>query len=253
MPLGLVARLEEIDLKTVETSSGKPVVQYRGRLMPLIGMTEAPLQLAKDGRQPVLVFADRERSMGLVVDEILDIVEDRINVEISAKKPGILGTSVIKGTAMDIIDTGYYLTQAFGDWFIANNQAETAGHVPQILVIDDSAFFRNLLTPILSAAGFEVTALESATEALARRDEGQMFDLIVSDIDMPGMNGLDFVKQARSGGEWIKLPIIALTARASEVDAAKGKAAGFTEYVPKFDRDQIVATVKEVLNRQPKE
>ena len=79
VPLALIARLEEVDLTKVERSGGQHVVQYRGQLMPLIPM-QPDMELAKEGRQPVLVFSDRERSMGLVVDEIIDIIEDRMNV-----------------------------------------------------------------------------------------------------------------------------------------------------------------------------
>src|ERR1044071_6990700 len=72
VPLALVARLEEIERKTIERSNDRWVVQYRGQLMPLIPMShEQEMGGEKEGRQPVLVFADREKSMGLMVDEIV--------------------------------------------------------------------------------------------------------------------------------------------------------------------------------------
>ena len=81
-------------------------------LVPLSGQFDA-----ERPHQPVLVFADRDRSMGLVVDEIVDIVEDRLEIELSGARPGLLGTAVIAGKATDVIDTGYWLTQAWHDWF----------------------------------------------------------------------------------------------------------------------------------------
>ncbi|HCF17917.1 MAG TPA: hypothetical protein DEV96_07720, partial [Rhodospirillum rubrum] len=83
VPLALVARLEEIETDKIEHSFGKPVVQYRGQLMPLVGIHDE-FTLAGEGRQPVLVFSDRDRTMGLVVDEIVDIVEDHLKVELRA-------------------------------------------------------------------------------------------------------------------------------------------------------------------------
>ena len=98
VPLALIARLEEIDCESVEYSNGKPLVQYRGRLMPLVPVSE-PLDLAsKKGRQPILVFTDGDRSMGLVVDEIVDIIEDRLEIELGSDKPGIFGSAVIAGS-----------------------------------------------------------------------------------------------------------------------------------------------------------
>ena len=55
--------------------------------------------------------------MGLMVDEIIDVVEDRLEIELSGARPGLLGTAVIAGHATDVIDTGYWLTQAWQDWF----------------------------------------------------------------------------------------------------------------------------------------
>ena len=55
--------------------------------------------------------------MGLVVDEIVDIVEERLDIEVASERPGVLGYAVIKGSATEIIDVGHFLPQAFADWF----------------------------------------------------------------------------------------------------------------------------------------
>ena len=121
VPLALVARLEEIPVDTIEDSNGQRVVQYRGQLMPLVTMPGGAI--AESGNQPVLVFTDRDRSMGLVVDQIVDIVEERMHIELHGERAGYLGSAVIAGKATDIIDAGYYLTQAFSDWFEAGERA----------------------------------------------------------------------------------------------------------------------------------
>ena len=71
----------------------------------------------EEGAQPILVFSDHGRSMGLVVDEIVDIVEDRLDIEVASDRPGVLGYAVIKGNATEIVDVGHFLPQAFEDWF----------------------------------------------------------------------------------------------------------------------------------------
>ena len=86
--------------------------------MPLVLMDKEQ-ELGTEGRQPVLVFADRNRTMGLVVKEIVDIVDDRMNIELSSDRDGYIGTAVIDDKATDVIDASYYLTQAFHDWFAA--------------------------------------------------------------------------------------------------------------------------------------
>ena len=143
VPLSLVARLEEIDVAQVEQSNGMYVVQYRGKLMPLIPV-ENSFEMKAEGRQPVHVFADGERTMGLMVDEIVDIVEEELDIEIAANRECVMGSAVIDGKATEILDTTSYLTMASADWF---GPAETnGGHgMRRVLLVDDSSFFRDLI------------------------------------------------------------------------------------------------------------
>ena len=82
------------------------------------------------GTQPILVFADDSRSMGLVVDEIVDIVEERLNIEVASNRDGVLGSAVIKGLATEVIDVGYFLPMAFADWFNRKEMRASAGAQP---------------------------------------------------------------------------------------------------------------------------
>jgi two-component system chemotaxis sensor kinase CheA len=245
VPLGLVARLEDIPRDKIEISCGSPVTQYRGKLMPLVAMSDS--LDAEKPRQPVLVFNDGDRTMGLMVDEIVDVVEDRLHIELSGARAGMLGSAVINGVATDVIDTGYWLTQAWQDWFHRAPEADTSAPPRHVLIVEDSDFFRQLLTPILGAAGYRVTAASSAAEALRLREAGTLFDVIVSDIAMPDMDGLDFARAVRANGVWSKLPMIALSARADPADIEAGRDAGFTDYVAKFQRDALMTSLQQCL------
>ncbi len=248
VPLNLVARLEEIDLTKVETSDGQYVVQYRGQIMPLIQM-EGAEGLKEKGRQPVLVFADNDRVMGLVVDEIVDIVEDRVKVELKSKRTGYVGSAVIAGRATDIVDVGHYLTNALNDWFGGEStEAFEDANGSRVLLIDDSPFFRNLLSPLLSVAGYDVTAVESAHNALKLCEDGQDFDVIISDIEMPGMNGFELAEAIKNNTRWSDVPLVALSSFATQKDFARGRAVGFLDYVSKSDRETLLNTLHDTLN-----
>jgi two-component system chemotaxis sensor kinase CheA len=114
VPLSLVTRLEEIDVRSIETAGDRHLVQYRGRLMPLILPGDC-VRMKESGLQPLLVFSDGTRSMALVVDQIVDIVEQELNIEVADGRPGILGSAIVKGEATDIVDVAHYLPLAFGD------------------------------------------------------------------------------------------------------------------------------------------
>jgi two-component system chemotaxis sensor kinase CheA len=243
VPLALVTRLEEVEAKKIEMSNGRHLLQYRGQLMPLICVNDA-VKIKNDGTQSLLVFADGTRCMALVVDEIVDIVEDSLNIEIPSEQPGILGSAVIKGEATEIIDVAHYLPLAFADWFRGPEKTHPSAN-RQLLFVEDSAFFRNMLAPVLTAAGYEVTAAGGGKEALEVVKAGKTFDMVVTDLEMPGMDGFALADAIRGYKPTAHTPIIALSSMTSPDAIAKARNAGFHDFVAKFDRQGLVAALKE--------
>mgnify|MGYP002713134726 CR=1 FL=1 len=244
VPLSLVTRLEEIEVGKIEQSNDRQLVQYRGQLMPLI-FINAEGRPPAEGVQPMLVFNENDRSMGLAVDEIIDIIEDKLDIQVSTDRPGMLGSAVIKGRATEIVDIGYYLPQAFADWF---DRKEFSDEVfsRRVLLVDDSSFFRNMLTPVLRSSGYAVTTAKSADEALQLKENGLSFDVIISDIEMPGTSGFEFAEMVRADSRWGKVPIIALSSHCSPAAIERGRQAGFHDYVAKFDREGLIVTLRQM-------
>ena len=242
VPLGLVTRLEEIAADKIELSNGRYMVQYREQLMPLVQMNGVSVQTT--GAQPILVFADDGRSMGLVVDEIIDIVEERLHIEVAGSSEGILGSAVIKGQATEVIDVGHFLPMAFADWF-SRKEMRPSQTAQSVLLVDDSAFFRNMLAPVLKAAGYKVRVAPSAQEGLVVLRSGQPFDVVLTDIEMPDMNGFEFAETIRADAHLSTMPIIALSSLVSPAAIERGRQAGFHDYVAKFDRPGLIAALKE--------
>ncbi len=241
--LSLVTRLEDIQTEAIEHANDRDLVQYRGSLMPLVKVHD-DMQLRDKGTQPMLVFADEHRSMGLMVDEIVDIVEEVLDIEVTSDKPGVLGSAVIKGKATEVIDVGYFMPLAFDDWFMMKDVGSAQENF-DVLLVDDSTFFRNMLGPVLRSAGYSVTTCEDAQEALELLEDGRRFDAIVSDIEMPGLSGYEFTTQVRKDARYADTPIIAMSAHATPAAIEKGREAGFSDYVAKFDRTGLIAAIKE--------
>jgi two-component system chemotaxis sensor kinase CheA len=243
VPLSLVTRLEEIDCRRIEVSDGRHLVQYRDQLMPLLRI-DTETGLKREGSQPILVFSDHGRSMGLVVDEIVDIVEDNLDIEVASNRPGVLGYAVVKGATTEIVDIGHFLPQAFEDWF-RNRDGAASRPARKILLVDDSAFFRDMLAPLIKAAGYQVVAVGSAAEALAALQSGTRFDLVITDIEMPDMDGFALAAAMRDAPGIAEIPIIALAAMVSVEAIERGRAVGFHDFVAKFDRTGLIAAIKE--------
>ena len=242
VPLALITRLEEISSDKIELSNGRFMVQYREQLMPLVQMDG--VEVATSGVQPILVFADDGRTMGLVVDEIVDIVEERLAIEVASSRDGILGSAVIKGRATEVIDVGHFLPLAFADWFNRREMKPSAA-AQSILLVDDSAFFRNMLAPVLKAAGYRVRVATNAQEGLLALRSGEGFDAVLTDIEMPDMNGFEFAETIRADQKLNDVPIIALSSMISPAAIERGRQAGFHDYVAKFDRPGLIAALKE--------
>ncbi len=247
VPLSLVARLEEIPAKDIEQADGRTLVQYRGALLPLLVPSPDMDVRARDPR-PVIVFTDNGRSMGLAVDEIRDIVDTRLSVDQGSHRAGVLGVCVINGKATEIIDTNHFLRQAFGDWFAP--AAELLQEDRRVLLVDDSRFFLNLIAPVLRGAGYRVTTALDGEEAIARLERGERFDIIVSDIDMPTVDGYAFAQAYRAHPQWGSSPIIALTGRSGASDREHAIACGFDDFLVKFDREAVLGTLKRLTQRE---
>lgn len=242
VPLALVTRLERIGADTIEVADGRMLVQYRGALMPLI--PAAPDVVAKrEGEQPLLVFVDDGRSVGLIVDEILDIVEDRIDIVAPSETPGVLGAATIAGRATEILDVAHYLTLAFSDWLKRKDRPAMEQDRPPVLLVDDSAFFRNMLTPVLTAAGYRVTAVEGGQAALDLIRRGRRYDVVVSDIEMPEMDGFALASALRAEPLAAGVRLLALSSLAGAAITARAREAGFDGYVAKFDRPGLIAAL----------
>jgi two-component system chemotaxis sensor kinase CheA len=111
VPLQSIARLEEFDRRQIESVNGQHVIQYRGALTPL--MTFTGTKLPEEGHQPALVFNYEGRVVALLVDEIVDIVETTlVDIHNGRKTPGITGSAIVAGRAVELIDAGYFCEQA---------------------------------------------------------------------------------------------------------------------------------------------
>ncbi|MCJ2031492.1 hybrid sensor histidine kinase/response regulator [Methylobacterium sp. J-043] len=244
VPLSLVTRLEEIDASKIEHLGGRPLIQYRGRLMPLVPADPA-VPIRSEGNQALVVFSDGDRAMGLVVDEIVDIVEERLDIEIAADRSDLIGSAVLRGRATDIINIAHFLPLAYDDW--ARGPRKTVVKAPSLLLVDDSAFFRDMLTPVLKAAGYGVTTAASAEEALGLLKGNAGIDLVVSDLDMPGRSGFDLVAAMRkSGGRLAEMPVIALTGTVAPDAIEQARRLAISDLVAKFDRSGLLAALAEI-------
>ncbi len=110
IPLEAVTRLEVLAEAAIERAGGRLVAQYRGGLMPLLPVGPPGGRATHD----VLVLQGGDRGVGLLVDAIIDIVEEKVRIEVGGERPGVLGTAILAGRATEIIDHAHYVERARG-------------------------------------------------------------------------------------------------------------------------------------------
>jgi two-component system, chemotaxis family, sensor kinase CheA len=230
IPLALVTRLEEIEVSRIEVSNGQRMVQYRGKLMSLL-LCQEGMVLRESGSQPVLVFAHGGTSVGVIVDEIVDIVEDVLNISMDSTAPGILGSAIIRDRTTDIIDAAY---------FVPGLGSQTAAGVRQqrrLLLIESNDLFRAMLVPVVQAAGFQVVNVPTAREAAPHLVAGG-FDVIVANIESG--NTADFTAMANG-----RTRLVGIANRASRDLLEAARKANFDDVVGIFDREGLIASLRD--------
>ena len=249
VPLPLVARLEDVEAASIEVVQSKRVVQYRGQLMPLVP-ADPGYVWPDSGHINVIVFAERERAMGVVIDEIVDIIEESLDIQMVSDRPGISGSTILDGRAVDLLDTSYYLKEAFGNWFDRqghDGRSIMRGEGKTLLLVEDSAFFRNLIIPVLTMEGYEVVTADNPKKALELKDQGLRVDAIISDIEMPEMDGFEFAEAVRDDADWGEIPMVAISSQGSDPYLKRGVDAGFKSYLSKNHHEELVSIIEQVL------
>jgi len=244
VPLSLVTRLEEIEASAIEWVSGRPLVQYRGRLMPIVACDEA-LQIKREGTQALVVFSDGDLSLGLAVEEIVDIVDDKLDIELVADRSDLVGSAVIRGRATEVVNVAHYLPLVAETWMRTASSRRT-GMGKSLLLVDGSAFFRDMLTPVLKASGYKVYAAASTTEALQILASGAPIDVLVSELELPDRSGFDLVTNLRASSRFAHLPVIGLTVRHDPRQIEQAHQLQITELVAKFDRRGLLSALNEL-------
>jgi len=256
VPLNQVERIEKINRSEIENMGGKRVMQYRGGSLALFTVDDISTvhPLADHDDLLVIVFNICSKPIGLLAIGPIDAVEISSEIDgLTLKQPGIMGSIIIDGQTTMLIDVFEIVQTLFPDWFAEKPVFEVdkvSGITPTILIAEDSNFFRNQVKGYMTESGYNV--LEGADGAIAwdlLQKHADEISMVVTDIEMPNMNGFELTEIIRKNPSYNKIPIIALTTLAADEDIAKGKAVGIDEYHIKLDKEKLMACVHDYIKR----
>jgi len=254
-PLNIVERIERIKTSSIEQLGDRKVVQYRGGALPLYELSQVTdfKPLPEKEQQEVIVFKIKDRELGLMVTPPVDALEVSLDVdEGTLKQPAINGSMIINENTTLLVDIFEMVKILNPDWFkeeakAAKNMAESGKKI--LLFAEDSAFFRNQVKTFMEEDGFTVIEAEDgriAWELLKERADE--IDLVVTDLEMPNMDGFELTKRIKGDSKYSHLDVIALTSLASEAHIEKGKKVGIDEYEIKLDRERLMKVIRKYLH-----
>jgi two-component system, chemotaxis family, sensor kinase CheA len=252
VPLSLVARLEEFPQSAIEYAGGGQVVQYRGRILPLVSL-QGVLEPGSPGHElsadpvQVVVFNEGEVSVGMVVDQILDVAEEAVTVRQKSDRKGLLGSAVVGKKVTDFLDLNAVIRAVEGNW---SQSADERTSCKKILVLDASAFSRGIIRGNLDMAGYSVLEAGNLTDAI-RSLEQQPVDVVVAALDLQTDGSSALLTSLRGRSEWAKMPVLALVDSAGMVRASAARSAGFQDCQAKFESVLVLESVARLVSSLP--
>jgi two-component system chemotaxis sensor kinase CheA len=254
LPLDALERALRLAPNQVESAGGREAIRWEGRAIPfarlarVLGRTQAE---GNDGPRPCLIVASGGERAALLVDEILGEHE----VLVKELRPPLVrvrhvaGAGLLGSGELALILRPADLSRAAREATSASPGATPAKAAEEsrpsaVLVVDDSITTRTMEKNLLEAAGYKVQVAADGIEAWSAL-KTERFDLVVSDVDMPRLNGFDLTSRIRADPDLADLPVVLVTALESREDKERGIEVGANAYVIKsgFDQSKLLDIV----------
>ena len=258
IPTTGVEQILRIDSDSITTVENRETVSLHGAILGLVRLNEV-LTLPHrypDGRKqlPAVVLTAYDKRMAFLVDEIIgeqEILVKSLGKQLSRVK-NIAGATLLgPGKVVPVLNVSDLIKSVLSTDFqptALKNQNEAAVAKKSILVVEDSLTTRSLLKGILESAGYQVVTAVDGVDGLTRL-RSEEFDIVLTDVEMPRMNGFELTARIRSEKKFAALPVVLLTALASREDREHGIDVGANAYLVKnsFEQNNLLEIVQRLI------
>jgi len=251
LPLSFITRIEKVNAANIEIIGDDEFIQVGGKNVPLFRLERKigckPGVFAEDGSFYLLIPSMVRSPFAIVASRVQDVINTTVDIQTDVMaQEGVLGSSVIKDRMTVVLD----IYGLFGEK--RGSGAVKDGKSVKVLLVEDTPFFRILLRSYLDERGMEVVEAVNGQAAMQKLEEDPEFDLVLTDIQMPIMNGFELVSKIKSDPRLSHIPVMAITALDNPQSISAGHEAGFDAYQIKLDRNALVQTIDELLAAAPK-
>jgi two-component system chemotaxis sensor kinase CheA len=263
LPLKNVERVIRVRPETIKTVEGQMVIELENEPLALVRLADAlgiPRNVSDKEPQAiciiVVLFADKR--LGISVDEIgyaQDVMVKGLGRHLMRVRNIASATVLGTGKVVPVVNVGDLMKSAIrlrseGTGFMPVTEEEKAKKKKTILVTEDSITSRMLLKNILEGAGYIIETAVDGMDAFTKLRSGS-FDIVVSDVDMPRMNGFVLTEKIRNDKKYSELPVVLVTALDSQADRERGIEVGANAYIVKssFDQSNLLEVVERLIGK----
>lgn len=261
IPTSNVERVKRISRDEIKTVEKRETITLNGRAVSLVRLDdtlELPRKEEKDESSkfiPTLILGTAGKRIAFIVDEVLneqEVLVKSLGKQLSRVR-NIAGATILgSGNVVPILNVSDLMKSAVKTTAASGRAAIAAEEVEMerksILVAEDSITSRTLLKNILESAGYHVqTAVDGADAFTILRTEN--FDLVISDVDMPRMNGFELTAKIRSDEQLTELPVVLVTSLESREHQERGIDVGANAYIVKssFDKSNLLEVIRRFM------
>ncbi|MEI6235444.1 MAG: hybrid sensor histidine kinase/response regulator [Planctomycetota bacterium] len=255
LPVSNVIRIMRIKPSQIGSASGRAVVHVDGRHLALISLSETlgiEQSVTQSSSYLAIIVGSVEDRTAFIVDTVLGTQEVMIKSlpKPMIRVPCIAGATILGTGEIAIILNAADLSRTTnkGGFSLESRLTKPVVHVKTVLIADDSVTVRSLQKSIIENAGYKVQMACDGLDAwtILQHDT---FDMVISDVNMPRMDGLELTAKIRADSRLKELPIVLVTSLSTQEDRERGMEAGADAYIVKsmFEQDRLLETIRRLI------
>ncbi len=246
LPLSFITRIEKVSKNDIEKVGDEEYIQVGGKNIPLFRLEKKLNCKAgvpdEDGTLYLLIPNLVRSPYAIVATRVRDVVNTSLDVQTdTVKREGVLGSTIINRKMTLVLDIYGLFDEKRESGIITGERRH------RILLAEDTPFFRTMIRTYLEEHGMDVIEAVHGQEAWELLEANDDISLVLSDIEMPIMNGYELVYKIKNHPQYRDMPVMAITALDNPQSYEQGKKAGFDAYQIKLDRDELIQTIDELL------
>ena len=258
LPLEFIQTMMTLQATDIYEIEGKQTITFEDKPISVTWLTSLlQIPIPQDSPQKnnffCIILQIGSEHFGIIVDDLVDQQDIVVKPQSKLLKriPNIAGATILGSGEVCMILNPPDLLHSIrnGSWRAVVSEVESESPKNRLLLVEDSIIIRTQMQRLLKGAGYNVTIAENGEIGLQKVQE-QEFDIVLSDVEMPKMSGLEMTANIRSHSQYDRLPIILITTLASPEDKRRGKEAGANAYLTKGDFDQqlLFQTLKQLIH-----